>query len=1023
MNQSNQIKKFIIPLVIVSLVVFNSLNFSVLAEEGSVDSDQSEEVTGGDENGGEEMIDGGMTDQEGGTENDQDNLNGDNAEDDPGSSQEVIETGDAEVVVEGNNSVNSNVLPEDEPENEEGETEDETGDEIESEGGEEAGDELEDEEAGEELGDGSEGESEDDSGSSQEESQEEGQEENDNDSGESEEEIEAEESEDNVEESEDNIEEDNVEESEDNVEESEEEGDDEAEERTEIVSENEAGVENDISVVAETGDNSINNSGDSLIDTGDANLVVGLLNTVNSNLLASDFSQFLLNIFESLEGDVNLSEEIGDFSENEEGCLAETDCLNIVDNNQGSIENNVLIDASTGDNSMESNQGEAIINTGNANVVANLFNILNSNVIGSNWFQFIINIFDDWAGDLILPGKETIQDFVEQESSTCGGNCESTNVVSSNEGAIENDVYVFTNTGQNTINRTSGAGTINSGHANVRSNVLNVANSNIAGRNWFFMAVNNFGSWEGNVCSLPPGLTINEDSEGIKVYNLTLDDLNGNSSGGSALNIVHDNSGYIKNSIAINVSTGGNSISGSGGSAVINTGDANVLTNLINILNSNVSSSNWLLGMINVFGNWQGDVAFGRPDLWLGESAVTSSNPAEPGGTVTYTLTYTNNGDADATGVTIIDDFDERYLSVTDPGGGTVIDNPGEIEWDIGTVPVGGSGTVSYSAVIDPEVPYGTSYLVNQATIDSAEADWNDGDNTDTLSVEVYRERPLSTPIGFGYLFLPDIRIKKTSNVEDFVLAGSNVDYRITLINRGKGSAYDVVVYDNLFNESGELINSSSWYLGEVFPYEEINIDYTVAIGSEVPAGFYTNTAWLTGTQARGRPLNFPKASTTIEVRAVETEEIEDLIELEDEEETETSREEGNEEKISLEEIKEELNQIEDKIEKIKEAVARKRGSVPPASPVEEESPTPAPTGLIPEVLAQEITQETELPGVFQEEPENNEETDSGQSFASMLLANIGKIKFSWLWLFLLLLAILFSIFVGNRLSRKKKNF
>ena len=1015
MNQSNQIKKFIIiPLVIVSLVVFNSLNFSVLAEEGSVDNNQSEEVAGGDENGGEEMTDGGITDQEGGTENDQDNSNGADTEDDSGSSQEVIETGDAEVVVEGNNSVNSNVLPEDEPENEEGETEDETGDEIESEGGEEAG---------EELGDEPEGESEDDSGSSQEESQEEGQEENDNDSGESEEEIEAEESEDNVEESEDNIEEDNVEESEDNVEESEEEGDDEAEERTEIVSENEAGVENDISVVAETGDNSINNSGDSLIDTGDANLVVGLLNTVNSNLLASDFSQFLLNIFESLEGDVNLSEEIGDFSENEEGCLAETDCLNIVDSNQGSIENNVLIDASTGDNSMESNQGEAIINTGNANVVANLFNILNSNVIGSNWFQFIINIFDDWAGDLILPGKETIQDFVEQESSTCGGNCESTNVVSSNEGAIENDVYVFTNTGQNTINRTSGAGTINSGHANVRSNVLNVANSNIAGRNWFFMAVNNFGSWEGNVCSLPPGLTINEDSEGIKVYNLTLDDLNGNSSGGSALNIVHDNSGYIKNSIAINVSTGGNSISGSGGSAVINTGDANVLTNLINILNSNVSSSNWLLGMINVFGNWQGDVAFGRPDLWLGESAVTSSNPAEPGGTVTYTLTYTNNGDADATGVTIIDDFDERYLSVTDPGGGTVIDNPGEIEWDIGTVPVGGSGTVSYSAVIDPEVPYGTSYLVNQATIDSAEADWNDGDNTDTLSVEVYRERPLSTPIGFGYLFLPDIRIKKTSNVEDFVLAGSNVDYRITLINRGKGSAYDVVVYDNLFNESGELINSSSWYLGEVFPYEEINIDYTVAIGSEVPAGFYTNTAWLTGTQARGRPLNFPKASTTIEVRAVETEEIEDLIELEDEEETETSREEGNEEKISLEEIKEELNQIEDKIEKIKEAVARKRGSVPPASPVEEESPTPAPTGLIPEVLAQEITQETELPGVFQEEPENNEETDSGQSFASMLLANIGKIKFSWLWLFLLLLAILFSIFVGNRLSRKKKNF
>ncbi len=322
-------------------------------------------------------------------------------------------------------------------------------------------------------------------------------------------------------------------------------------------------------------------------------------------------------------------------------------------------------------------------------------NILNSNIIGSNWTQLIINVFGNWIGDLIFPGKAAMINFLQQESSGCGG-CGATNIVNSNEGEIENEVYTQANTGENQA--AGNASIIRTGGANVKTNLLNIANTNLYNQNWFFVGINNFGSWKGNIFSLPPGLDISGDSNGIQVYNLGPEDV-GNQSSGNSLNIVNDNTGSIKNSIVVNVSTGKNTANSDGGSAVINTGNANVLTNLVNILNSNITGNNWLLGMINIFGSWEGDLAFGQPDSLIAESAVTSPNPAEAGGTITYTLTYFNNGDADATQVTIVDDYDEGYLSITDPGSGVVHDNPGEIQWDIGTVPVGGSGSVSYSVV------------------------------------------------------------------------------------------------------------------------------------------------------------------------------------------------------------------------------------------------------------------------------------------------------------------------------------
>ncbi|MBZ9571930.1 DUF11 domain-containing protein [Patescibacteria group bacterium] len=778
----------------------------------------------------------------------------------------------------------------------------------------------------------------------------------------------------------------------------------------ELVENNEAEVENEIVNAGSSGSNEVESPGDAIIDTGDVNLVVGLVNTVNSNVIGFDFAQFLFNIFSQLQGNIDLSEEIGESSE--EGCSPDMDCMNIVSDNEGSIENEVLIDASTGNNSASSNSGDAIINTGDANVVTNVFNFLNSNIIGSNWTQIIINVFDNWIGDLIFPGKEAMQDFLGQGSSVCGGDCGGTNIVSSNEGQIENEVTVVADTGQNTITR--GSGIINTGHANAQANVFNVANSNINGGSWFLLGINVFGNWKGNVFSLPPGFGNNVSSNGVKLYNLGPEDLD-NPSENSSLNIVNDNTGTIKNSVLVNVSTGGNTANSNEGSAVINTGNANVLTNLTNILNSNITGANWLLGMINVFGNWQGDLAFGRPDLWIGISAEAPSNMPKTGEQITYTLTYINNGNADATNVTMTDDYNEEHLDVNNSGSGTVIDNPGEVYWNIGTVPPGGSGSVSYTTTVNGNMPRGTGlYITNTAQIDCFEDDANYADNIDEISIgiaKIYENSPCgmwpcpSTPAR------PNLEITKTNNVDDFVYAGSEVDYQIVLYNDSSGPAYDVVIEDVIIidQDSFEVFNTQSWDLGKVFPYEEIIIDYTVAIGSEVPVGFYKNTAKATGTDSKENPVWTSEVSTVIEVRVEEAPPQEGAGE-------ELEEEEIVEEEISLEEIENELNGIEDKIEKIREEIERRIKEAPPeVSPEPESTPIHFPEILIPEVLAQE-----EEPGPLEEPKEPKIEKNGLEKLLEKLLGAISRMSPEDIPIGIGLLTL--SIIILFFLMRERKN-
>jgi uncharacterized repeat protein (TIGR01451 family) len=125
---------------------------------------------------------------------------------------------------------------------------------------------------------------------------------------------------------------------------------------------------------------------------------------------------------------------------------------------------------------------------------------------------------------------------------------------------------------------------------------------------------------------------------------------------------------------------------------------------------------------------------FSPPDLTIDKTA--DKTEAVAGDSVVYTLTYENLGPGVASDITIVDDFDERYVTVTDAGGGTVAD--GKITWNISgpLYAEDGAQKISYTVKIDPDLSESVKIIRNTVVI-SEPTEVNTDNNTDTWEVDV----------------------------------------------------------------------------------------------------------------------------------------------------------------------------------------------------------------------------------------------------------------------------------------------
>lgn len=658
---------------------------------------------------------------------------------------------------------------------------------------------------------------------------------------------------------------------------------------TELATDNTASTTNDSVTDAGTGNNSANqNGGDASITTGTAAAGANVLNVVNTNILNSNGFFFLLNNFWGNLGSIDVR---GMSAANDSLLACDTLCngtstplrTTLSTDNTADITNGVVVRGTSGGNDASGNGGDASIRTGDAAAAANVVNIANANFVDSNYMLLVFNNFGDWGGDLVFPNKDFFMErfFGRSSSTPSSGNSgrgRSVSVDHENEATVENDAGTTADTGGNETNE-NGDSAIRSGDAFSQTSVYNQANANFFNTDSFVVLFRVYGNWSGDVFNAPGNIAWNETQDGVALYGnggegeeygsttVSSTDVEtpaeASFAGGetespgeeggvvseaasttpgtsSSFSVKTKNKASIKNYVRVFALTGANRANRNRGAGEIETGNAYASANIVNIANTNVVGRNWVLAIVNIFGDWNGNVSFGQPDLWVG-TTIDVHGGALPDSHPDYHFTVANRGDADATNVKLRARANKPFLSFNGRDVG------GEDEWDLGTIPAGTSVEVVYAADVGSSrsfPSYGEHEVVTTATVVARETDNNNSDNTDIIGLAVQNPRRAPRRAALPYTSDPVLTVEKSVVGSTSLYQGEMTGYKVVINNRG-GQAYHSVLTDTLKNEAGEVINEQTWELGTIEPNEEITITYETVFGASTTPGVYTNYASL----------------------------------------------------------------------------------------------------------------------------------------------------------------------------------
>lgn len=314
--------------------------------------------------------------------------------------------------------------------------------------------------------------------------------------------------------------------------------------------------------------------------------------------------------------------------------------------NDGKINNTVDAAAITGQNDASKNTSDGSITTGNANVAATLVNLLNTTVLNGNLLVSVQDIFGNLIGNITVPDIGQMAAFlaggqvsVDAQNSGTGSNSTNTVAVNVNDQdklAVKNNADVNTKvdataiTGQNEASANTGGGQIDTGDATVAASNVTVANTTVEGGNWGLVIVNALNRWlgflvgdSGQVRALSQDETIREiearnSNTGSDSTNaITVNDT-------TQQNTQVTNNANINNNVTATAITGQNTANMNTGAGRIVTGKANIVATAVNLANTTVKNANLGIAVINVFGNWFGDLLYGGSSLLAAVGAPTS---------------------------------------------------------------------------------------------------------------------------------------------------------------------------------------------------------------------------------------------------------------------------------------------------------------------------------------------------------------------------------------------------------------
>src|SRR5207247_33419 len=162
----------------------------------------------------------------------------------------------------------------------------------------------------------------------------------------------------------------------------------------------------------------------------------------------------------------------------------------------------------------------------------------------------------------------------------------------------------------------------------------------------------------------------------------------------------------------------------------------------------------------------------------LGISKTDAPDPVVAGSNITYTLSFSNTGSANASGVVIADTVPANTTFVSATAGGTL--SAGVVTWNIGALSAGTSSSVQL-------VVQAASPLANGTVITNA-----------TYSIDSNETAPASgAAITTTVSSVPVLAISKT-DAPDPVNAGASITYTLSCSNTGNANASGVAITDTV---------------------------------------------------------------------------------------------------------------------------------------------------------------------------------------------------------------------------------
>ncbi|MFA6602748.1 MAG: hypothetical protein WCT01_02995 [Candidatus Shapirobacteria bacterium] len=630
---------------------------------------------------------------------------------------------------------------------------------------------------------------------------------------------------------------------------------------------NDVGVTTVGTAQATTGDNSVADPEANVqITTGSALAYANVINLINTNLLNSQLGLYIVNDFSNEWANLDLN---GIWSNLVTGSgvsliqpgLSGQTVLLISPYNLARLNNHITVMANTGQNQVEGGNHVLIV-TGDATALANVVNLVNTNLINSQLFIGVVNIAADNLGDIILPNPSSFSSPNNSSSSSDS----SINQVAD----INSTASTQANSGDNSTS-TSGSSTITTSAAYALTNQANLAN--LSPENQMLFLLNVLGTPSGSIYNrLFPG-SVEPILANQLLLLLSQFGCSSCFPGQSTLGI---NQAYINNQVNVMANTGNNQVADAS-TSILQTGNATAIANILNLANLNFNDSRWFWTITNIIGNWKGNVIYAYPDLFV--NITGSLTRGTLGDIQTFKVDLANLGHDPALGTTLELDLPPQMVYLGDDSGLTPIVNGSKIVWHLDRFQAKSTRTFNLTTRIDSlgdttdfeaETRVAISNQSSESDLQNNHSRWATiiwyplvtADNSSASTSSSSNSGDSSS-----YQGQPALRVDAANNVNDFILPNDVVTFEINVKNIGDRKIKDAVLVHQIYDQADQLWSEDTIFLGDI----DVSVGGLVNFGIPMvdASGKYRTRSWVVGYDELNREVVSPVAETSFMVKQI----------------------------------------------------------------------------------------------------------------------------------------------------------